>query len=460
MHNASPNPLTHGPVATTLVRFALPVLGGYVLQSLGHSLHAAWIGGTLGPAALAAATQANNLLFVLIAIVFGISQAAGILVAQAMGAGDRERARRVAGTGASLFALGAVVMGAAAWLLAPALLRALRTPPDIAPLAQSYLRWLLPALPVQMLFIFASAVLRGAGDARRPFLCLLGGIALDALLAPALIRGIGPLPPLGMAGSAVALLLSQAAALAALLVWVRRQNHPLWIGGEAREWLRPDVRTAAALLRTGLPMGLQMMAAAASLVALLAVVNRQGALATSAYSAALQLWTYVQMPAMAIGAACTSMAAQCAGAGEWHRIGRVARAGLVWMALATGALIALALLLDAPLLSLFLPQGGPALAAAQAINRQVIGSFLLLGVGMVLSGVVRSTGAVWAPLALWAFALWGIRLPAALWLPTWWGPGALWWSFAASALGFAVLSLAYYRSGHWKRACRLPWLDV
>ncbi len=140
MHNASPNPLTHGPVATTLVRFALPVLGGYVLQSLGHSLHAAWIGGTLGPAALAAATQANNLLFVLIAIVFGISQAAGILVAQAMGAGDRERARRVAGTGASLFALGAVVMGAAAWLLAPALLRALRTPPDIAPLAQSYLR--------------------------------------------------------------------------------------------------------------------------------------------------------------------------------------------------------------------------------------------------------------------------------------------------------------------------------
>ena len=95
--------LTHGPIGRALLRFVLPLWGGYVLQSLNTSVNAFWIGRHLGEAALSAAVHANNLLFVLIALVFGISQATNLLVAQAVGAGDWALARRTTGTSASLF---------------------------------------------------------------------------------------------------------------------------------------------------------------------------------------------------------------------------------------------------------------------------------------------------------------------------------------------------------------------
>ena len=110
--------LTHGPIGRALLRFALPLWGGYVLQSLNTSVNAFWIGRHLGEAALSAAVHANNLLFVLIALVFGISQATNLLVAQAVGAGDWALARRTTGTSACLFLGAALLMAAQGWPLA------------------------------------------------------------------------------------------------------------------------------------------------------------------------------------------------------------------------------------------------------------------------------------------------------------------------------------------------------
>ncbi|MEG0447239.1 MAG: MATE family efflux transporter, partial [Comamonas sp.] len=93
-----PRSLTHGPIGRTLLQFSLPLWGGYVLQSLNTSVNAFWIGRHLGEAALSAAVHANNLLFVLIALIFGISQATNLLVAQAVGAGRWARARRITGS--------------------------------------------------------------------------------------------------------------------------------------------------------------------------------------------------------------------------------------------------------------------------------------------------------------------------------------------------------------------------
>lgn len=453
--NATTHTFTRGPVGHTLLRFALPILGGYVLQSMSHSLHAAWVGRSEGALALAAVTQANHLLFALIAIIFGISQAAGILVAQAVGAGAVRYARRVAGTGAGLTLGSSIVLAAAGGPLAPYLQEWLHTPQAVVPLAQDYLQLILLTLPLQMVFIFTCAVLRGAGDARRPFYFLLGAVVLNAVLGPALILGWGTVPRMGMAGSALALLLSQSLSLAALFAWMRWTRHSLWVGYRERHLFAPDWRITQALVCKGLPLGLQMVVVSCAMVALQAIVNRQGELAALGYSAAMQLWTYVQMPALAVGAACTIMAAQCVGAGQGQRIHRIARSGVVCSVVLTGALVGLALLLDRQVLSLFLPPDSSALSSAQHINQVVLGSFLALGVSAVLAGMVRATGAVWAPLFILTIALWGIRLPVAAWLQPWWGADALWWSIPVSALCSLLMSLAYYHWGHWRHASRV-----
>ncbi len=180
------------------------------------------------------------------------------------------------------------------------------------------------------------------------------------------------------------------------------------------------------------------------------MVNSYGVETSSAYGAALQLWTYVQMPAMAIGAACSTMAAQNVGAGHWRRVDGTARAGVVGNVLMTGALAALIVGLDRHVLGLFLPAGSEALASARHLNHIAVGSFLFFGVTFVLSGVVRSTGAVMPPLIILGIALWG-ACPWPL-LQPWLGVDAIWWSFPVSSVCAMLMSLAYYRWGRWRQA--------
>src|SRR4029450_2940324 len=97
--------LTQGPISRTLLLFSLPVLGSSVLQSINGSINAIWVGRLLGEEALTATTNANLILFFLLGAVFGVGMAGTILVGQAVGGRDLDRAKRVVGTVATFFAL-------------------------------------------------------------------------------------------------------------------------------------------------------------------------------------------------------------------------------------------------------------------------------------------------------------------------------------------------------------------
>ncbi|MBS0396695.1 MAG: MATE family efflux transporter, partial [Proteobacteria bacterium] len=443
-----PNPasLTEGPIARTLFTFSLPILLGNALQSLNGSVNAVWVGRFLGPAALTATSNANSVLFLLLGAAFGVSMAATILVAQHVGAERLGEARRVVGASAVFFTAVAVALALVGSLAAAPLLRAMGTPPDALPFARAYLTLILAALPFLYVYAYVMAVLRGAGDSRTPFRFLLLSVGLDIALNPLLIFGLGPLPGLGIAGAGLATLLANAVSLAALLLHLYRSRHPLCLRGPDLALLRFDPGIVATLLVKGLPMGLQMILISANAVAMISLVNRFGSATTAAYGAAWQLWTYVQMPAFALGAAVSSMAAQNVGAGRWDRVARTARVGVAFSVAMTGTVVLVLALVDGPALQLFLAPG-PALAIARHVNLVAAPSWVFFGISMVLFGVVRSTGAVVPPLVVLGFALWGVRLPlAALLLPRY-GADAIWWSFPVAALVSASLAVLYYRFG-------------
>jgi Na+-driven multidrug efflux pump len=158
------------------------------------------------------------------------------------------------------------------------------------------------------------------------------------------------------------------------------------------------------------------------------------------------------MPAMAIGAACSSMAAQNVGAGLWDRVASTTRLGIGFNFLMTGALIIPLILFDRTTLGWFLHDAQAAVDIARHLNHIAVWSFLFFGVTFVVAGVVRSTGAVVPPLLILGFALWGVRVPFAKWLQPALGQDAIWWSFPVSALVSMILSLAYYRWGKWRQA--------
>jgi putative MATE family efflux protein len=444
--------LTQGPIAATLFVFALPILGGNVLQSLNGSVNAMWVGQLLGEEALAAIANANNIMFFLLGAIFGFGMASTILVGQAMGRRDLAGARKVIGSAATFFVVLSIALAVVGLLVSHRILEWMATPPASMPLADAYLKIIFIALPLLYTFAFLSAILRGAGDTRTPFAFLLVAVALDIGLVPMFMLGIGPFPRMGMAGSAMSTLVANAIALTAMLSWLRYKRHPLWISRHERHLYRPDWTIIRAMVVKGVPMGLQMVLISLAMIAMISMINGYGSHTTAAYGAALQLWTYVQMPAMAIGAACSSMAAQNVGAGHWDRVESTSRYGIGFNFLLTGALIAPLILLDRTTLSWFLPAASPALEIARHLNHIAVWSFLFFGVTFVVAGVVRSTGAVIPPLLILGFALWGIRVPFAKWLQPQLGVDAIWWSFPASAFVSMVLSLAYYRWGRWRQA--------
>ena len=158
------------------------------------------------------------------------------------------------------------------------------------------------------------------------------------------------------------------------------------------------------------------------------------------------------MPAMAIGAAASSMAAQNVGAGHWDRVEKSALAGVLINVALTGSLVALLYMIDPLVVGIFLPGQAGAIATAEHINSIASWSFILFGVTFVLFGVVRATGAVTPPLLILVVSLIGVRLGFVIAVQPYWGADAIWWSFPTSMAVSAALAGAYYRWGGWRRA--------
>ena len=448
--------LTQGPIASTLLAFALPTLGSSVLQSLNGSINAVWIGQFLGQRALAATTNANTVMFLLIAAVFGFGMATTILIGQAMGRRDIDAVRRVLGTALGLFeglAIGTVAVG---WLAAPGLLGVLKTPAEVYPLALAYLRVIFLGMPFGFLTVLLTMALRGTGDSLTPLKFMGVGAVLDVGLNPLLIRGWGPIPALGIEGSAYATLLANAVSFAGLLGYIYARDLTVRLRGPELRYLLPDPALLRTILAKGVPIGLQVIVVSVSALAMIGLVNRHGTATTAAYGAANQLWTYVQMPAMAVGAAVSAMAAQNIGAGHWERVDRVTRAGLLMNLLLTGGLLVVLTLLDRHVLWLFLGQDQSAIAIAVRINLLAGWSFILFGVSMVLSATVRANGAVVGPLVILAVALFPVRIGLAALLEPSLGSDAIWWSFPAGSMVSMLLTIGYYRAGGWRKLRALP----
>ena len=433
--------------------FALPTLASSIVQSLNGTINAIWVGRFIGENGLAATSNANMVMFLLISFVFGFGMAATILVGQAFGRKDMDEARRVVGTTAGTFLLISIAAAVAGWFLAPGILHLLGTPVDATPLALAYLRVIFLAMPALLLLTMLMMTLRGAGDSMTPLWFMLVAVILDSGLNPVFILGLGPAPRMGIAGSATATLIANYSALIGLLAYIYVKDLPLRLRGNEFRYLWCDFRLLKTIVVKGLPMGIQMIVISLSALALVGLVNSNGVDTAAAFGVALQLWTYVQMPAMALGAAVSAMVAQNIGAGLWDRVSAITRSGIGYSVLITCVLVVLMTIADHPVMALFMGGGSPALPIAQHIHLIATWNFILFGVTMVLFATVRANGAVWAPLIILCIGLLPVRFGFIFATDQWLGRAdAIWWSFPVSSFANLALSVAYYLQGGWKKA--------
>lgn len=442
-------PLSAGPpLWRRFVVFLAPLVLTNVLQALSGTFNSVFLGQMLGPRALAAAVAFFPVLMFFFAFAIGLGTGASVLVGQAWGAKQLDKVREIAGAvvvgGAGL----GVVVAVVGWMVAPALLRGLGTPPEVLGEAVPYARLMLLAMPVLFQSILLAALLRGVGDTMLPLGVLVVTCAASFVLTPAFIAGWLGLPELGVPSAALGTLCATTLALGWLAWRLARMRHVLAPASLKRQlrW-RPDLlRTVA---RLGIPTGLFFVTGSLADLGLLSLVNAHGASAVAAWGAVHQVTAYVQFPAMSIAIAATVFAAHAIGAGRTAQVHEVTRVGLALNVVLTGSLAVLVVLLAPHAVAVFTSDPAVVDLGSHLLHISVWGS-LMLGIGSVFSGVMRASGTVKVPMLISLSCLAFILVPAGWALDRAFGMRGLWVTYLITYGIGASLQAAYFY-GVWRK---------
>ena len=445
------------PIWRTMLVFLIPLMLSNVMQSASATLNSIYLGRLIGVHALAAASGFFPIVFFMVSFFIGVSSASAVLIGQAYGARDEERLKAVAGTTLTLAIGSGLVIGVLGVIFGPQLLHVIATPADIFDASLGYARLTFLSLPLVFVYLAYSTFIRGTGDSTTPFVSLIVSTAVTLLMTPAFILGWAGLPHLGVVSAAAANIVASAVGLTYLLVALALAKNPLAFDGSVLRHMNLEPRLSITLLRIGIPTGIQLVMVSLSEIAVLALVNRFGSSATAAYGAVNQIVSYVQFPAISIGITASIFGAQSIGAKRFDRLTRVARAGVGLNWLIGGILIALVYVFNDLILSLFItdPQ---VLRTAHGLLAITLWSYVIFGTSSVLSGLMRSSGAVLWPTLLSIVAIWGIEVPVAYALAPHYGLPGVWVAYPVAYCCSLAFQTVYYFA-FWRRRKLTALLD-
>ncbi|QDL39741.1 MATE family efflux transporter [Rhodoferax sediminis] len=424
-----------------------------ILQALSGTINNVYLGQMLGVGAMASVSAFFPILFFFISFMIGLGAGASVLIGQAWGAREVERVKAIAGTTLSVGIGAGLLVAVFGGAFTGPMLTLLGTPADILPGATSYARIMLIAAPGIFVFLLATSMMRGVSDTVTPLLTLLISTAIGLVLTPALIRGWGGLPMMGVASGAWASVASYSVALLWLGWYMLKRQHPLAPDAVFLHHMKIDRAILARVLRIGLPTAVQMITISLAEVAVLFLVNRFGSDATAAYGAVNQVVAYVQFPAISIAITASILGAQAIGAGRINTLGAIARTGILMNLVITGALVVLAYLFSRTIVGFFITSA-PVVEVAQTLLHIMLWSSIVFGMSAVLSGLMRASGSVLVPTAISMFAILAIEVPVAWGLSHRIGLNGIWMAYPVAFLAMLAMQTSYYRLVWRKRPIR------
>lgn len=432
--------------------FLAPMMLSNILQSLFGTINNVYLGQMIGVDALAAVSVFFPAMFFFVAFVMGLGSGASILIGQAWGAKETAKVKAIAGTTLTITLLLAALI-AVGGLFSRDLLSALATPANILDAAAGYARIMMITMPLTFAYILLSSQMRAVGDTVTPLAALAASTVLGLVLTPIFIRGWLGAPQLGVASAAWASAISTLVTLGGLHLHLLRRKHPLAIDAAFLRGMRPDPKLLRIVLRLGIPAAIGMIVMSLAEMVLIGLVNGFGSDATAAYGAVNQVLGYVQFPALSIAISVSIFGAQAIGRGSPEQIGRIVRTGVEMNVVLTGGLIVLGYLFSRTLMGFFITD--PAvIEVAQRSLHIVLWSSVLFGMSTTFSAAMRAGGTVWMPLAISAFSIAAIEVPAATWLSRSIGLDGVWLAYPITFTAMMLLQMSYYLLVWRKRTVR------
>ena len=430
--------LTQGPVLPVMLRFAVPMILGNLLQQCYNVADTLIVGRFLGADALAAVGSAYTLMTFLTSVLLGLCLGSGALFSQRFGRGDLAGLRRAAGAAFLLVAGLTAVLTGGVYALEKPIIVLLQAPSGIDSLMFAYLHVIYAGLAATFLYNYFASLLRSAGNSAVPLIFLavsaVLNIVLDLVFVLTLHRGV--------AGAAEATVISQYVSGVGLAVYTLVKYPALCPRG--RDWA-VKVRDLRAITSYSLLTCVQQSVMNLGILAVQGLVNSFGATVMAAFAAAVKIDSFAYMPVQDFGNAFSFFIAQNYGAGETQRIqkglkGAVAVAGGFSLAVSVAVVV-----FAAPLMRLFVGADETAVIAEGVRYLRIEGAFYCcIGCLFLLYGLYRALGRPGMSVVLTVLSL-GTRVALAYLLSaTPLGVAGIWWSVPIGWVLADAAGLLYY----------------
>jgi len=438
---------TAGSIGRAIVLLAIPMVLEMGMESIFAVVDVFWVS-RLGPDAVATVGLTESMLTLVYTAAMGLSIGVAATVARRIG---EKRPDAAAETAVQGIAMGLVVAAFVAVLgvsLAPHLLGVMGATPAVTAIGSGYTRMMLGGSATVLLIFLINAIFRGAGDAAIAMRVLWLANAINILLGPCLIFGLGPFPKLGVTGAAIATTIGRGTGVLYQIYRLTRGDARVAVR-RIHLALKPAIMTS--LIRLSGSGTFQVLVGTASYIGLVRIVSTFGSAALAGYTIAIRLVVFCLLPSWGLSNAAATMVGQSLGAGKPERAERA-----VWIAsgynmAVLGSVGVLFIILANPIVGLFTHDPTAAPTGALALRTMSFG-FLFYALGMVLTSAFNGAGDTWTPTWINLACFWAFEIPLAYVLArvAGVGPFGVFLAITVGYSSFAVVSALLFRRGKWK----------
>ena len=432
--------LTQGPITKTLVFFALPMIGGNMLQQLYNIADTLIVGRFIGSGALAAVGSSYTLMTFLTSILLGLCMGSGAVFSIRYGEGDMEKLHESLGASFVLILAVAAVLNLAVFLLIDPIIYLLQVPEEIYAMMREYLWVIFWGILATFLYNYFACLLRAVGNSVAPLIFLAVSSVMNIVLDLWFVLGFH----WGVAGAAFATVLSQYVSGIGLAVYT------YWKTPEFRiqpRYLKPKPAMLKEIGQFSFLTSVQQSVMNLGILMVQGLVNSFGTVIMAAFAAAVKIDSFAYMPAQEFGNAFSTFVAQNYGAGKSGRI----REGIkkaVLMSVGFCLVISLLVFIFArPLMTIFVDPSETEILAAGVEYLRIEGAFYCgIGCLFLLYGLYRAIKRPGMSVVLTIFSL-GTRVVLAYGLSAidFIGVTGIWWSVP---IGWALadfVGFLYYK---------------
>ena len=437
--------MTTGSIWKRMVSFAVPVFLGNLCQQLYNTVDSVIVGKFVGKQALAAVASSGNLIFMMTGFFMGLFIGAGIVIAQYFGAKNYEKVRAAVHTDFAFALCCGVLLTLLGVFFTPTILTWMRTPADVLDTSILYFRLYFLGSLATSLYNAGLGILQAVGDSRSPLYYLVissaVNVALDLLFVGAM--------DMGVAGAAVATVISQVVSAVLCIIKLPRSDGPYRL--EIKR-IGFDLPLLKKITSQGVPSGVQNSIIAIANVVVQSNINTFGSDAMAGCGSYSKVEGFVFLPITAFAMALTTFIGQNLGAGQFDRAKQGARIGIL-CSMAMAELIGVALFFLAPY-AMRLFNDDPAVVAIGVRQSHIEALFFCflscaLGVACVLRGAGRAQVPMYTMLGCWCI----LRVSyITLALKVWPDIATIIWAYPITWSVSCVVFLLYYLKADWAHA--------